>query len=113
MAMLAAGGSRRRELYEKVQNLQLSVRFAAAPYQPVDTVGNRDERKSRANDRSWSAMDATFPICGGTTLISPVEGREGGMIEHVASSCDTGRRQQEKNNPENPRHFFFLPDSVD
>lgn len=58
--------SRSRELYETVQNQELSVRLPTAPYQPVDTIADCDERKSRANDRSRSAMDATTcPIGGG------------------------------------------------
>ncbi len=62
----ASGGGRSRELYEAVQNPELSVRLPTAPYQPVDAIADYDERKSRANDRSWSAMDATtFPIGGG------------------------------------------------
>ena len=48
------------------KNLELSVRLATASYQPVDTIADCDERKSRANDRSRSAMDATTcPIGGG------------------------------------------------
>jgi hypothetical protein len=72
-----------RELYETVQNLELSVRLAPASYQPVDTIADRDERKSRASDRSWSAMDATTCPIGGA------EGRRRSVIEHMASSCDT------------------------
>jgi hypothetical protein len=54
-----SGGRRSRDLFKTVQNLELSLRFATAPYQPVDTIADCDERKPRANDRSRSAMDAT------------------------------------------------------
>jgi hypothetical protein len=71
----------RAVLYEAVQSLELSVRLPTPPYQPVDTIAGCNERKSRADDRSWSAMDATtFPIGGGGLR---------SVIEHVASSCGT------------------------
>src|SRR6266849_2481814 len=109
MAMLAAGagtasksasgGGRSRELCETVQNLELSVRFATAPYQPVDTIGDCDERKSRANDRSWSAMDATtVPIA---------EGRRRSIIQHIANSCGTCCRQHDKKDLEKRKHALF------
>jgi len=102
-------GDRRRcsrELYETVQNLELSVHFATAPYQPVDTIGDCDERKSRANDRSWSAMDATtVPIA---------ERRRRSIIQHITSSCGTCCRQHDKKDLEKRKHALFpflIPDN--
>ena len=80
----ASGGDRTRGLYETVQSLELSVRLATALYQPVDTIGDCDERKSRANDRSWSTMDpATLPTGGRATEVRRT------IIDHIAGSCDT------------------------
>jgi hypothetical protein len=90
---------RSRELYETAQNLELSVRLATPPYQPVDTIADCDQRESRASDRSWSAMDAaTVPIA---------EGRRRSIIQHISSSCGTCCRQHDKKDLENRKHALF------
>jgi hypothetical protein len=91
---------RSRELYETAQNLELSVRLATPPYQPVDTIADCDERESRANDRSWSAMDAT-------TVPIAEEGRRRSIIQHISSSCGTCCRQHDKKDLEKRKHALF------
>jgi len=34
----------------------LAISFTATPYQPIDTIANRKERKAGPRDRTWSTM---------------------------------------------------------
>ena len=70
-----SGRRRSRDLCETVQNLELSLRLAAAPYQPVDTIADCDERKSRTNDRSWSAIGQTATLVANDHGVLNVEQR--------------------------------------
>jgi hypothetical protein len=99
VSISASGRDRNQELHKTVLILELSFRFATAPYQPVDTVGDWDKRKSRANDRPWSAMNAT--------IVPMSEVRRRSIIQHIASSCGTCCRQHDKKDLEKRKHALF------